>query len=226
MSSNVQLMFQDSFSPLMFCISSFHDHVMVVVMMVLSVVMYVLFFSLSLNSFGRFFHKSESLEILWTVLPCLVLAFLAIPSLLTLYMVEESVKPVLTVKVIGHQWYWSYEYEDFESVEFDSYLVPLDSLEEGDFRLLEVDKKVLLPCQQEVRLIVSSSDVIHSWTVPSMGVKVDAVPGRLNQISLFANRVGLAYGQCSEICGSLHAFMPICVQSVSPKNFMNLIENI
>nr|YP_010698152.1 cytochrome c oxidase subunit II [Brueelia nebulosa]WCF77113.1 cytochrome c oxidase subunit 2 [Brueelia nebulosa] len=223
---NIQFMLQDSFSPLMFCISSFHDHVMVVVLMVLSVVLYVLFFSFLLKSFGRFFHKSESLEIFWTVLPCMVLAFLAIPSLLTLYMVEEIVKPVLTIKVIGHQWYWSYEYEDFETVEFDSYLVPIDSILNGEFRLLEVDKKVIIPCRQEVRLIVSSSDVIHSWTIPSMGVKVDAVPGRLNQINLFSNRTGLSYGQCSEICGSFHAFMPICLESVPSNKFLSLIQKI
>nr|UTN43070.1 cytochrome c oxidase subunit 2 [Halipeurus diversus] len=220
----VQFSFQDSWSPLMFFICSFHDHAMVIVTMIITLVSYI-FFSFFFDSCcNRSFFENESLELIWTILPILVLAFLSVPSLFTLYLTDEVMSPIMSIKTVGHQWFWSYEYSEFEGLEFDSYMVPINDLNFGDFRLLEVDNKTVLPADCEIRMVVSSSDVIHSWTIPSMGVKVDAVPGRLNQLCLMSNRVGLMYGQCSEICGSLHSFMPICLEMVPDVKFFNWLK--
>ena len=147
---------------------------------------------------------------------------IAIPSFALLYSIDENIDPSLTIKVIGHQWYWSYEYSSFDNeIEFDAYMIPTTDLNIGDFRLLETDNKVYIPVNTDVRLIISSADVIHSWTVPSLGVKVDAIPGRLNQINFVINRPGKFFGQCSELCGSNHSFMPISIISVSKEKFIS-----
>lgn len=161
------------------------------------------------------------LEIVWTITPTLVLVAIAIPSFALLYSMDELIEPALTIKAIGHQWYWSYEYSDYEEgdLAFDSYMVPSDELEEGQLRLLEVDRRVWLPTNTHIRVLVTATDVLHCWAVPSMGVKMDAVPGRLNQTSMFIKREGLFYGQCSEICGVNHGFMPICIKAVPVKLF-------
>jgi cytochrome c oxidase subunit 2 len=166
------------------------------------------------------------IERVWTIIPAIVLIQIAIPSLLLLYMLDESVDSALTVKVIGHQWYWRYEYTDFWSVsnsaqlEFDSYMVPRNELEPDMFRLLDVDNRTVIPFNVHVRILISSADVLHAWTVPALGVKADAVPGRLNQVKFIAQRPGLFYGQCSEICGANHRFMPIVIESVSSEAFL------
>ena len=149
--------------------------------------------------------------------------FIAFPSLKLLYLIDETMEPSITVKAVGHQWYWSYEYSDYTDVdlEFDSYMIPTSDLELGDNRLLEVDNSLVLPIQSHVRLMVTSADVIHSFAVPSLGIKVDAIPGRLNQSDLFMKRPGLFYGQCSEICGSNHSFMPIAIRGVSLETFVD-----
>jgi cytochrome c oxidase subunit 2 len=156
------------------------------------------------------------LEIVWTLIPAFVLILIAVPSFALLYSIEEILDPTLTVKVVGHQWYWSYEYSDYEDADlmFDSYMIPEDELEEGQLRLLEVDRKLWLPTFTHIRVLVTAADVIHSWAVPSLGVKMDALPGRLNQVSLFIKREGIFYGQCSELCGVNHGFMPIAVKAV------------
>ncbi len=162
------------------------------------------------------------LEIVWTLIPAFVLVAIAIPSFALLYAVDEIIDPMLTVKVIGHQWYWSYEYSDFSENEifFDSYMIPEEDLELGELRLLEVDRKLWLPTYTYIRVLVTSVDVIHSWAIPSFGVKMDALPGRLNQVSLFIKREGIFYGQCSELCGVNHGFMPIGIKAV-PLNLFN-----
>lgn len=163
-----------------------------------------------------------TLELIWTVIPTFILLAIAVPSFSLLYSIDEVIDPMITVKIIGHQWYWSYELSDFSlrnllmlddfmGVNFDSYMLPEEELSIGDLRLLEVDNFLLLPTKVHIRLLITSSDVIHAWAVPSLGVKVDAVPGRLNQASLFIKRPGFFYGQCSELCGVNHGFMPICV---------------
>lgn len=157
------------------------------------------------------------LEVSWTIIPSIILIIMGIPSLALLYSMDEILDPFLTLKVIGHQWYWSYEYgdvfnqNDTECFSFDSYMIQSDELKEGFFRLLEVDNPVLLPEKSNIRLIVSSADVLHSWAIPSFGIKLDAVPGRLNQIFLNIKRPGTFYGQCSELCGIYHGFMPIAI---------------
>lgn len=133
-------------------------------------------------------------------------------SIIILYSHELDTEAALTVKVTGHQWYWSYDYTDFEGVDFDSYILPLVDLSPGDFRLLEVDNHTVLPVNSNVRFIITSADVLHSWALPSLGLKIDANPGRLNIVSSNAHVLGLYYGQCSEICGANHSFIPICVE--------------
>jgi cytochrome c oxidase subunit 2 len=175
------------------------------------------------------FTHSSVLEIVWTIIPAFLLLLIAIPSFALLYSLDELIEPSLTLKVIGHQWYWSYEYSDYasleggESLNFDSYMITTDDLVKGTFRLLEVDNRVLLPINSHIRILVTSADVLHSWAVPSFGIKVDACPGRLSQASLFLKREGVYYGQCSEICGVNHGFMPIVVKGVSTNDFISWI---
>lgn len=161
------------------------------------------------------------IEIIWTLIPVFVLMVVAVPSFALLYSIDELVEPTLTVKVVGHQWYWSYEYSDYEEGDlmFDSYMIAEEELEPGELRLLEVDRKLWLPTLTHIRVLFTASDVIHSWAVPSFGVKMDCVPGRLNQASLFIKREGVFYGQCSELCGVNHGFMPIAVKAVPVELF-------
>ena len=199
---------------------------MIILVMIISLVGYAAF-SLILNTYTcRSLVEGQEIETIWTVIPAIILIFLALPSLRLLYLLDEVGDCRLTVKSIGHQWYWSYEYSDFLNIEFDSYMVPTNELERGDFRLLEVDHRVVLPTQTDIRVLVTSADVIHSWTVPSLGVKADAVPGRLNQLSFYVKYPGVFYGQCSEICGANHSFMPIVVEAVPLKNFMEWVVHV
>nr|YP_010556057.1 cytochrome c oxidase subunit II [Penaeus duorarum]UYR96159.1 cytochrome c oxidase subunit 2 [Penaeus duorarum] len=215
---------QDSASPLMEQLIFFHDHAMVVLILITTLVGYMMS-TLFFNTFtNRFLLEGQTIEIVWTVLPALILIFIALPSLRLLYLLDEVNNPSVTLKTIGHQWYWSYEYSDFLQVEFDSYMIPSNELPEDGFRLLDVDNRTVLPMNTQIRVLISAADVIHSWTVPALGVKADAIPGRLNQVSFLMNRPGLFYGQCSEICGANHSFMPIVVESVSVNSFLNWIS--
>lgn len=168
--------------------------------------------------------ESQLTEILWTTFPAIILLFIAIPSVRLLYLIDEVNTPRLTFKVLGHQWYWSYEYSDLGQVEFDSYLLPLASLPLPGFRNLDVDSRAVIPLNTQIRALVTASDVIHSWAVPSLGVKVDAIPGRLNQLRFIRLRPGLLYGQCSEICGANHRFIPIVLERVPLASFLNWVK--
>ena len=170
--------------------------------------------NLNLNILTR-----EFLEIIWTSLPVFILLFLAVPSIQVLFIIEEVISPLITIKIIGNQWFWTYEYRDLVNVKFDSVIN-----KSKIFRLLEVDKTLILPISTQVRLLLSSNDVIHSWTLPSFGFKIDANPGRLNIGSLYSYRAGYYYGQCSEICGVDHSFMPIKVGFSFLGWFKNLIK--
>lgn len=174
--------------------------------------------------------EGQLLECVWTVLPAFILIQIALPSLSLLYLIEDAPSPDITVKIIGHQWFWSYEYSDVwvdrNVVSFDSYMVPEGDLELGMFRQLETDNHLVLPYHTMVRLLVTRSDVLHSWTIPSLGVKADAVPGRINQIQFVRTLPGVLYGQCSEICGSQHSRMPITVELISLKDFDLWLENL
>nr|QTT61110.1 cytochrome c oxidase subunit II [Anentome sp. YY-2021] len=221
-----QLGFQDAASPLMEELIFFHDHAMMILVMIISLVGYAAL-SLMANKYTcRSLVEGQEIETIWTIIPAIILIFLALPSLRLLYLLDEIGNCSLTVKTIGHQWYWSYEYSDFSSIEFDSYMIPSNELELGDFRLLEVDHRMVLPTQTDVRVLVTSADVIHSWAVPSLGVKVDAIPGRLNQLGFFIKYPGVFYGQCSEICGANHSFMPIVIEAIPLKNFMEWVVSV
>nr|YP_010878897.1 cytochrome c oxidase subunit II [Sambus kanssuensis]WHE42536.1 cytochrome c oxidase subunit II [Sambus kanssuensis] len=213
----------DSSSPLMEQLIMFHDHTISILLMITILVSYLLMELLFNKNINRFLLEGQNIEFIWTVLPAVTLIFIALPSLQLLYLTDETKNPLISIKSIGHQWYWSYEYSDFKNMEFDSYMIPTQEMENYHFRLLDVDNRTVIPFNAPVRLLVTAADVIHSWTIPSMGVKIDATPGRLNQISFMLNRSGLFYGQCSEICGANHSFMPIVLESISPSAFFNWI---
>lgn len=168
---------------------------------------YTLFYNLSVIKANH----NTLLEFIWTLFPIIILTLIAIPSFILLYSMDEIVEPAITLKVIGHQWYWEYDnntiWGDIQN--YESWIIPTSDLELGDLRLLEVDTAPKLPIKTHIRILVTSADVLHAWTIPSIGVKIDAVPGRLNQGTAFFHTTGIHYGQCSEICGVNHGFMPI-----------------
>nr|AGB56621.1 cytochrome c oxidase subunit II [Physeter catodon]AOV84319.1 cytochrome c oxidase subunit II [Physeter catodon] len=215
----LQLGFQDATSPIMEELLHFHDHTLMIVFLISSLVLYIITLMLTTKLTHINTMDAQEVETVWTVLPAIILILIALPSLRILYMMDEINSPSLTVKTMGHQWYWSYEYTDYEDLSFDSYMIPTSDLKPGDLRLLEVDNRMVLPMEMTIRVLVSSEDVLHSWAVPSLGLKTDAIPGRLNQTTLMSTRPGLFYGQCSEICGSNHSFMPIVLELVPLENF-------
>lgn len=224
---------QDPATPVAEGVLRFHHNLMFILILVVVFVAWMLFRCLHLfhdrvNQVPRTVVHGTTIEIIWTLVPTFLLFGIAIPSFALLYSVDECVRPALTLKIIGHQWYWSYEYSDYESesgerLAFDSYMLPDEDLEVGNLRLLEVDNRVVLPIDTHIRLVVTAADVLHCWAIPSFGVKLDACPGRLNQVSLFIQRPGVFYGQCSEICGVNHGFMPIAVQAVSLEDYVTWV---
>jgi len=228
-----QLGFQDGATPIQEAIVSLHDSIMFYLIILAVLVFWML--SSTILTFGQnrltHLHSSHGtvIELAWTISPAFILLAIALPSFRLLYLLDEVVLPGITIKAVGHQWYWSYEYPDFlnsdgDFVEFDSYLVPESDLEEGALRMLEVDNRVILPEITHTRFILTAADVIHSFAIPALGVKCDAYPGRLNQFSVLINRLGTFYGQCSEICGILHSSMPIVVESVSLEKFLSWLQ--
>nr|AVV65635.1 cytochrome oxidase subunit 2 [Rhadinopsylla cedestis] len=216
---------QNSSSPLMEQLMFFHNHSMLIIILITIFVGYLMS-SLFFNKYtNRMLMESQNIEIIWTIIPAITLIFIALPSLRLLYLLDDLSNPLMTLKSIGHQWYWSYEYSDFNNIEFDSYMIPLNELSLENFRLLDVDNRIILPMNSQIRILITATDVLHSWTVPSLGIKVDATPGRLNQTNFIINRPGLFFGQCSEICGANHSFMPIVIESISIKHFTNWIKS-
>nr|YP_009159117.1 cytochrome c oxidase subunit II [Holacanthus tricolor]AKP94321.1 cytochrome c oxidase subunit II [Holacanthus tricolor] len=219
-----QLGFQDATSPLMEELLHFHDHALMIVFLISSFVLYIMVALVTTKIYDKYILDSQEIEIIWTVLPAIILIMIALPSLRILYIMDEVNDPHLTVKAMGHQWYWSYEYTDYEELGFDSYMIPTQDLMPGQFRLLETDHRMVVPVESPVRVLVSAEDVLHSWAVPTLGVKMDAVPGRLNQTAFITSRPGVFYGQCSEICGANHSFMPIVVEAVLLESFENWLS--
>nr|UBN08968.1 cytochrome c oxidase subunit 2 [Panesthia tryoni tegminifera] len=217
---------QDSASPIMEQLIYFHDHALMIIIMILTVVTYMMVMLIYNKFTNRFLLEGQLIEVAWTIAPAIILIFIAIPSLRLLYLMDEINNPTITLKTIGHQWYWSYEYSDFLKVEFDSYMIPQNEMNNDDFRLLDVDNRASLPTNTFIRIIITATDVLHSWTIPSLGVKADATPGRLNQTSFLINRPGVFYGQCSEICGANHSFMPIVIEGISTNKFINWISKM
>ena len=232
-----QLGFQDPASPVMSEIIHFHHYVMIYLSFILAAVAYIIGETLLAFSKNKRFisHKflihGTTLEIIWTITPAIILVLIAYPSFKLIYLIDEVIDAAITIKVVGHQWYWSYEYSDYadnagQNILFDSYMIPTDDLSLGDLRLLEVDNQLVVPANTHIRCILTAADVIHSWAIPSLGVKLDCIPGRLNQTSFLAQRQGTFYGQCSEICGANHTFMPIVVKAVDLDQYCLHIQNL
>nr|YP_010502890.1 cytochrome c oxidase subunit II [Nephotettix malayanus]UXD78667.1 cytochrome c oxidase subunit II [Nephotettix malayanus] len=216
--------FQDAVSPIMEQLIMFHDHTMMILIMITTTVIYMMVSLMMSKINNRMLLEGQLIELIWTIMPAILLIIIALPSLKILYMLDEMNKPLITLKAIGHQWFWSYEYSDFKKIEFESYMKQTNDMNNNEFRLLEVDNRITLPFNVKSRILVTSFDVIHSWTIPALGIKIDASPGRINQGSIFMMRPGLFFGQCSEICGANHSFMPITLESIDMKSFMNWIK--
>nr|YP_448793.1 cytochrome c oxidase subunit II [Testudo graeca]AAY62397.1 cytochrome c oxidase subunit II [Testudo graeca] len=214
-----QLGFQDAMSPIMEELLHFHDHTLMIVFLISTLVLYIITLMMTTKLTYTNTMNAQEVEMIWTILPAIVLITIALPSLRVLYLMDEINNPHLTIKAMGHQWYWTYEYTDYENLEFNSYMTPIQDLPNGHLRLLEVDHRMVMPVESPIRMLISAEDVLHSWAIPSLGVKADAVPGRLNQSTFITTRSGVFYGQCSEICGANHSFMPIVVESVPLKHF-------
>ena len=223
---------QDANSPIIEELLFLHDFINLILIFIIRFVGYIIFRILLNNFINKNLLESQIIECIWTIIPAAILIQIAMPSLLLLYILDESIDSSISIKVIGHQWYWRYEYTDFWSLidnyqlEFDTYIIPTNELEDSMFRLLDVDNRTVIPYNIHTRVIISSADVLHAWTVPSLGVKADAVPGRLNQVKFIAQRPGLFFGQCSEICGANHRFIPIMLEAINPRVFLNWILRI
>nr|YP_010554764.1 cytochrome c oxidase subunit II [Potamyia chinensis]UYO79410.1 cytochrome c oxidase subunit II [Potamyia chinensis] len=219
--SNLNL--QNSVSPLMEQLIFFHDNSMVIISLISILILYLILTNIKNNYYDMNLMEHQNIELIWTIIPSIFLLMIAFPSLHLLYLMDNINNPQLSIKIMGHQWYWSYEYSDFKNIEFDSYMI--NSHADSTFRLLDVDNRLILPFNTQIRSLISSFDTIHAWTIPAIGVKADAMPGRLNQINMFINRPGLFYGQCSEICGANHSFMPICLESINLNFFFKWIKS-
>lgn len=216
---------QEAATPLMEDIVSFHDLLLIIItvisLFVLALlVIVVLKYNAKSNPTPSRTTHNTTIEVLWTVIPVLILVVVAIPSFKLLYKSDVVPKTDMTIKAIGSQWYWTYEYPDHGKFSFDSNMVADDKLKPGQPRLLEVDNRVVIPVDTVVRLQITANDVLHAWTIPAFGRKLDAVPGRLNETYIGpVKKEGVYYGQCSELCGANHGFMPIAVEVVSKAKF-------
>jgi cytochrome c oxidase subunit 2 len=222
--------FQEPVTPVMHQISEIHNMVMMVIscigILILGLVLYAVWrFRESKNPKPAKFSHNTTLEIIWTVIPILILIVISIPTFKLIYYMDRVPNADMTVKVVGHQWYWSYEYPDHGDFGFDSYIIPDEQLQPGQPRLLTVDNPIVVPVNKNIRIIATSADVIHSWSVPSFGVKKDTVPGRINETWFQAEKEGMFYGQCSELCGPQHGFMPIAVKVVSEEVFEKWVKD-
>lgn len=217
------LNFQDFNSKIYMLIIEFHDLALIILLIITVFIIYIIF-SFLINKFiNKIILHNQIIEIIWTFIPILILIFMAVPSLKILYLIEEIINPYITLKILGHQWYWRYEYTDFKTIEFDSFIV--NDFVNNNFRLLDVDNRLILPYKINIRGLISSLDVIHSWALPSIGIKVDAIPGRINQTFINFERLGVYFGQCSEICGINHRFIPIVVERTKLNLFLGWINN-
>ena len=220
-----QLSFQNPATDLMGSVVGLHNIILIVMTLVTLFVLFLLFyvsfrFSAKRNPIPSTRTHNTVVEVLWTAIPIVILVVLATPSFKLLYQQEKSENYDMTVKVIGHQWYWEYEYPDHGDFYFESYMVQEQDLEEGDLRLLTVDNPLVIPANKNIQILITAGDVLHSWAVPSMGLKTDAVPGRLNETWVNVKEPGIYRGQCSEICGSGHGFMPVVVKVLPEREFM------
>nr|YP_009003564.1 cytochrome c oxidase subunit II [Microcaecilia dermatophaga]AGZ19050.1 cytochrome c oxidase subunit II [Microcaecilia dermatophaga] len=215
----LQLGFQDAASPIMEELLHLHDHTLMVVFLINTLVLYTITIMMTTKLMSTNSMDAQEVEIMWTILPAIIMIVIALPSLRIFYLMDEISDPHLTIKSVGHQWYWSYEFTEYDTLSFDSYMTPTNMLESGQFRLLEVDNRMVIPMESPIRMLITAEDVMQSWALPSLGIKTDAIPGRLNQTTFITTRPGVYYGQCSEICGANHSFMPIVVEATPINNF-------
>ena len=227
-----QINFQDANSPIMEELHHLHDYINLILIYIICFVATVIVIIVLAPFINTKLIQVQIVEWVWTLTPAIILLQIALPRLLLLYIIDEVGDSTFPIKAIGHQWYWSYEYEGIlsdrrlPSLEFDSYIIPSNELEKDIIRLLEVDNRTILPIRTRIRVLITSADVLHSWTVPSLGVKADAVPGRLNHVKIISDRPGLYRGQCSEICGAGHRLIPIILELVDFSSFITWIFNI
>jgi cytochrome c oxidase subunit 2 len=219
-----QMWFQPAGSPVMERIMEFHDLLFIIevgtVVFVLAIMAYIIVrFNAKSNPVPSKTTHNTLLEVIWTAVPVLILIMIAVPSLKLLYFADATRDAEMTLKVTGNQWYWTYAYPDNGDIEFDSIIVPDEELKKGQPRMLTVDNEVVLPIKTNVRLLLTSNDVIHNWAVPSLGLKLDTTPGRTNETWVNINKEGDYYGMCSELCGVNHGFMPIHIRAVSKADY-------
>ncbi len=224
-----QMGFQEAASPVMARIDGFHDLLLVIIALITAFVLALLGyvavrFSAKRNPTPSKTSHNTVLEVIWTVIPIIILVIIAVPSFKLLYLEKVVPQAEMTIKAIGRQWYWTYQYPDHGDFEFDAIMLEDDELEPGQLRLLETDNRIVLPVDTNIRVLVTADDVIHSWAVPAFGIKMDAIPGRLNETWVRIEREGVYYGQCSEFCGIRHGYMPIAIDAVSKLAFADWVE--
>ena len=229
-SKRYQLGLQEESTPIASGIYDLHEKLLYYMIIIIVIVSYLLF-SISYNNKMRYnknITHNVILEIIWTIMPSIILIIIAIPSFKLLYAQDEVINPIITVKAIGQQWYWSYELSDIEDIDiaFDSYAISDSDINLGHIRLLDVDNPLYLPILSPIRLLTTSIDVIHSFALPSFGIKIDAIPGRINHAYIYILREGTYYGQCSELCGQLHYNMPIVIKAVSPSLYLSWLSSL
>lgn len=221
-----QLGLQEGVTIIIELLNYFHDYIIAILCLILSFVTYIFFYVILNSKLDKYTIDSHILETVWTIVPIIILIFIAFPSLYLLYLIEDVDNPTLSVKVVGHQWYWEYQYfNSWLNHSFDSYIV-YEKSRFPLFHALDVDNRLVLPVRVNILFLVTSSDVLHSWTVPSLGIKTDAIPGRLNFLHRNVSSTGVYYGQCSEICGSNHSFMPIVLEYIKMRDYLDYIKNI
>ena len=219
-----QLNLQEGVSTIIELLNYFHDYIIVILILIITFVTYMFIYVVLSPRIDKYTIDSHILETIWTIVPIVILLFIAFPSLYLLYLMEDVSSPSLSVKVVGHQWYWEYQYSNswFE-YGFDSYMV-YDKSNSPLFHALDVDNRLVLPTSTNILFLVTSADVLHSWTVPSLGIKADAIPGRLNYLSTLTSYSGVYYGQCREICGSNHSYIPIVLEFIPIKEYLDFVS--
>lgn len=221
-----QLGFQEGIRVIIELLNYFHDYIMIILIIIIVFVTYVFIYILIRSRLDKYTVDSHSLETVWTIVPIVILCFIAFPSLYLLYLMEDASSPSLTIKVVGHQWYWEYQYSRaWRSLTFDSYILH-DNSSFTLYHALDVDNRLVLPTSVNLLFLVTSADVLHSWTVPSLGIKTDAIPGRLNSLIRIRSFSGVYYGQCREICGSNHRYIPIVLEFVPANVYTSYLRSV
>ena len=224
-----QINFQEAASPIMRELHNFHNLLLIITGAIVFFVIFLIFyvairFNAKANPIAAKFTHNIAIEIIWTIIPIILLIIIAIPSFRILKIAEHIPQSDMTIKVVGSQWFWSYEYPDHNNIAFDSYMIQDSDIKPGQLRLLEVDNRIIIPQGAVIKFLITAADVIHSFAVPALGIKTDAVPGRVNETWTKIDKLGVYYGQCSELCGVNHGFMPIAIEVVTKEEFAKWIE--